>query len=274
MPVILCAALLVPALVWAALPPGEKPAPTPFSRLADAGTADDHAGADHVIVLSEAVNKVKPSGVTYVDGYDLVKVLTPAGCRAQSVLNWRYDPQSSYVEVREVNILREGERLPVDVSLVHDLPAPQAAIYWRDRIKTLQLPRLKVGDGIEVVTFRKGFTYALLGAGSGAAGGTEAPDDDRYIPPMPGEYFDIVLFSGPQPILEKRYVLRLPADKRLHAEVYNGALYSAVTYDDEFTESSWWGRRPAMDSLARRSCLAGLGIRPPEGVKRPIRNGV
>jgi transglutaminase-like putative cysteine protease len=231
----------VPVLSAADLPPGDKPAPDAFSRLSDAGCSDDHPGADHIIVLSEAVNKVKPSGVTYVDGYDLVKVLTVRGCRERSVLDWRYDPQSSYVEVSEVNILRDGERLPVDVTQVHDLPAPQAAIYWRDRIKTLQLPRLKVGDGIEVVTFRKGFTYALLQDGGGTAGGSEAPDDERYIPPMPGEYFDIVRFTESTPVIEKRYVLRLPAEKRLHAEVYNGALYSSVTYDTDFTTYAWWG---------------------------------
>jgi len=223
-------------------PPGEKPVTDVFSRLETAGLASDHEGADHLVVFTEAVNNVKPSGVTYVDGYELTKVLTPEGCRDRSVLSWHYDPQSSHVEVREVNIVRDGELIPVDVTAVHDLPAPQAAIYWNDRIKTLQLPRLRVNDGIEVKTFRKGFTYALLSAGAAGAGGSgDTPDDDRYIPPMPGEYFDIVLFTGGAPILEKRYVLRLPADKRLHAEVYNGALYSSVTYDDETTEYAWWG---------------------------------
>jgi len=240
---LLAGLLLLPLLAMADtdLPPGDKPAPDVYSRLADAGTADDHPGADHVIVLTETVNRMKPTGVTYVDGYDLVKVLTLAGCREQSVLTWRFDPQSSFVDVREVNVVRDGEKIPVDVANVHDLPAPQAAIYWRDRIKTLQLPRLEVGDGIEVITFRKGFTYALLTSGQGGSGGNEAPDDDKYIPPMPGEYFDIVRFAETAPILEKRYVLRLPADKRLHAEVYNGALYSSVTYDTEHTEYAWWG---------------------------------
>ena len=236
------AAFVILASPSLAQPPGEKPAPDVLSRLEDAGVADDHEGADHLVVFSEAVNNVKPSGVTYVDGYELTKVLTPEGCRDRSVLTWRYDPQSSHVEVLEVNIVREGELIPVDVKSMHDLPAPQAWIYWRDRIKTLQLPRLRVNDGIEVKTFRKGFTYALLAQGGGsAAAGAESPDDERFIPPMPGEYFDIVLFSGGAPILEKRYVLRLPADKRLHAEVYNGALYSSVTYDDEITEYAWWG---------------------------------
>ncbi len=226
----------------APLPPGEKAASDAFSRIAEAGTRDDHPDADHIILLTETVNKVKPSGVTYVDGYELRKVLTEAGCRNQSVLNWRYDPQSSFVDVQEVSVLRDGERIAVDLKGLHDLPAPQAAIYWRDRIITLQLPRLEVGDGIEIKTFRKGFTYALLAAESGTgSGGSETPGDEKYIPPMPGEYFDIVRFAAGAPMLEKRYVLRLPPDKKLHAEVYNGALYSSCTYTDTYTEYAWWG---------------------------------
>jgi hypothetical protein len=248
------AVLVAIAAAWPAasapsLPPGDKPAPTPFSRLADAGAAKDHDGADLLVVLERAVNRVKPSGVTYVDGYRLTKVLTSEGCRDNSVLYWHYDPQSQALEVREVNVLRDGTRIPVDVTAVRDLPAPQSAIYWRDRIKTLQLPRLRVGDGVEVVTFSKGFTYALLGeggaAGAGAGAGNAAwmadtPGDEKYIPPMPGEYFDIVLFAGDHPIVEKRYDLVLPKDKRLHAENYNGAVYSSVTYDAETTTYAWW----------------------------------
>jgi len=230
-------------------PPGEKSPSDVFSRVADAGTSDDHKGAGHLVVYDYAMNHMKPSGVTYVDSYIIYKVLNAAGCRDRSVLRWNFDPQSSYVDVREVNIIRGGEKIPVDVSQVHDLPAPQRAIYWKDRIKTLQLPRLEINDGIEITVFRKGFTYALLDGGasgtspSGAGQETsaQAPDDDRYIPPMPGEYFDIVLFAGPAPIIEKKYVLSLPAEKRLHSEIYNGPLYSGTTYSGDRTEYSWWG---------------------------------
>lgn len=237
----------------APLPPGDRPAPDVFSRVADAGTAADHDGANWVVVYDHASNTVKPSGVTYVESHTIHKVLTPEGCRDRSVLRWNYDPQSSHVEVREVNIIRGGERIPVDVSRVRDLPAPQAAIYWNDRIKTLQLPRLQVNDGIETRTFRKGFTYALLGgeppAASAAAGGEsqvapaagEDPDDERYIPPMPGEYFDIVIFADEVPVIEKKYVLSLPSAKRLHSQVYNGPLYSSTTYEGDRTEYAWWG---------------------------------
>ncbi len=258
------------------LPPGEHPAPDVFSRVNDAGTAADHGGAGHVIVYDCAKNHVKPTGVTYVDRYTIYKALGPEGCRDLSVLRWNYDPQSSHVEIREVNIIRDGKKIAVDISLVHDLPAPQAAIYWSDRVKTLQLPRLYPGDGIEVTIFRKGFTYALLSTGGGvsAAGGGIAdavpggdpshvpgdraavaqapgtgdpkttvatPGDEKYIPPMPGEYFDIVIFSDEAPVIEKRYVLSLPPDKRLHSEIYNGPLYSSTSYTAEANEYSWWG---------------------------------
>ncbi len=220
-------------------PPGDSPPQTAFSRLEDAGVADDYDGANEVIVYDLTVSRVKPSGVTYVDGYLLRKVLTQAGCRDNSVLSWGYEPWSSHVEIREVNVIRGDERIPVDVSGVHDLPAPQSLIYWNSRVKTLQLPRLEVNDGIEVRTFRKGYSYALLDEGQPAVS-TEAPGDEKYVPPMPGEYFDIVLFQGSAPIVERKYVLALPSDKRLHSEVYNGPLFSSTTYGPDTTRYSWW----------------------------------
>ncbi|MBN2185386.1 MAG: DUF3857 domain-containing transglutaminase family protein [Candidatus Krumholzibacteriota bacterium] len=223
----------------AGLPPGDSAAPDVFSRIAAAGVAADHGNAAYLIVYDHTINNMKPSGVTYADSYIIQKVLTPAGQRSQSVLRWNYDPQSSYVELREVNIIRDGKKIPVDLSNAHDLPAPQYAIYWNDRIKTLQLPRLNINDGIEIKLFRKGFTYALLGdKGSGTG---EAPDDDRYIPPMPGEYFDIVLFADDAPIVEKKYTLIIPPEKRLHSEIYNGPLYSSTSFTSENNEYSWWG---------------------------------
>ncbi|MBU8922108.1 MAG: DUF3857 domain-containing protein, partial [Bacteroidales bacterium] len=221
-------------------PPGDISTPDVFSRVEDAGSSESNGGADWIVVYDYARNFVKPTGVTYVESHIIHKILTTAGCRDRSVLGWSYDPQSSYIEVKEVNVIREGKKIPVDVSMVHDLPAPQRMIYWNDRIKTLQLPELLVGDGIEIRVSRKGFTYALLGDGL-HGGETGAEGDEQYIPPMPGEYFDIVYFDEEVPVIEKRYVLSLPSDKRLHSQVYNGPLYSATSYDEERTEYQWWG---------------------------------
>jgi hypothetical protein len=228
----------MPAAADDDLPPGDSPPPTAFSRLEDAGTSEDNDGADYVIVYQHSLNRVKPSGVTYVDEYVLYKVLTSEGCKDLSVQRWNYEPWSSYIEVKEANIIRDSSRIPVDVAKVHDLPAPQSGIYWNSRIQTLQLPRLEVGDGIELKLFRKGYSYALLEDDQSAY--SVAPDDEKYIPPMPGEYFDIILFKASVPIIEKKYVLSLPADKRLHSQIYNGPLYSKTTYTADSTYYSWW----------------------------------
>jgi len=127
-------------------------------------------------------------------------------------------------------------------------------IYWSDRIQLLQMPRLKVGDGIEVVAMRKGYNYALLAdsdGGNAQPGGSltiipgadkkiKSDSDDKYIPPMKGQYFDIVLFQAEVPIVEKRYELALPADKRLISEVFNGPLYSKTDYSADSTMYTWW----------------------------------
>ncbi|MCF7810859.1 DUF3857 domain-containing transglutaminase family protein [bacterium] len=214
------------------LPPGDKSPPTVFSRIADAGDAEKYEDTDHLIVYDLAVNRVKENGVTEVDDYVLYKILNEKGCKNMSVLTWGYDPQSSWVRVDEVNIIRDSVRIPVNISEIIDIPAPQGAIYWNNRLKSLQLPRLRVNDGIEVKSFRKGFTYALLN--------DDPPPDENYIPPMPGEYFDIVHFESSVPVIEKKYVLMFPKSKRLHSQIYNGTLYSSTSYTTDSTIYAWW----------------------------------
>ncbi len=225
---------LYPVMSDNPLPPGDKPPANVFTRIAEAGNVDDYEDTDHLIAYHKSVNRVKDSGVTEVEDYKLYKVLTDGGCKALSALSWRYDPQSSFVRIDEVNIVRGDSLINVDLTGLSDLPAPQGAIYWGDRIKLLGLPRLQVNDGIEVKSFKKGFTYALLQPDE------EVPPDDKYIPPMPGEYFDIVLFQETAPIVEKRYCLQLPRTKPLHSQVYNGTLYSRTTYTEDHSIYEWW----------------------------------
>ncbi len=216
------------------LPPGDSPPPTVFDRISQAGSAEDFDSAAHVIVYDSLLNKVNELGISYIESYMLRKVLTEEGCRNLSVLTEGYEPLSSHVEIREVNIIRGDSAIPVPIDAVLDLPAPQSGIYWGDRIKMLQLPRLYVGDGIEVKKFRKGYSYALLDETS------VTPDDERYVPPMPGEYFDIVIFESEEPIIRKKYVLQVPVSKRIHSEIYNGPMYSSTTYDENSTTYAWW----------------------------------
>ncbi len=223
------------------LPPGDTPPPTWFDRLASAEEENLFPDANYLIVYENAVNRVKETGVTYVDHTILYQVNNEDGARALAVLNWHYDPQSSFVDVQAVTILRDGEEISVPVDAVLDLPAPQRAIYWNDRVQLLQLPRLQPGDGVLVEVQRMGYTYALLEQGTaGGSGGAQRPDESRFVPPDSGQYFDIVLFNANVPMLEKRYTLVLPASKRLQSEVYNGTLYASTHYTPDSTYYSWW----------------------------------
>lgn len=216
------------------LPPGEKPPPTAFDRIELAGNAADFDSAAYVIVNDSTVNMVSELGITHAESYILYKALTEEGCKDLSVISWGYEPLSSYVEVREVDIIRGDETIRVSLENLRDLPAPQRGIYWGNRMKMLQLPRLQVGDGIEIDIFRKGYSYALLDSA------LSQPDDERYIPPMPGQYFDIVLFEATVPIVEKKYVLKLPSNKRLHSQIYNGPMFSSTSYAGDTTAYTWW----------------------------------
>jgi len=216
------------------LPPGDSAPPTIFERIKKVGTAKEFENASHVIVFDSTINRVNDLGIAYTDSYILHKVLTEEGCRKLAVLIWGYEPLSSFVEIRGVSIVRGDSLISVSVDQVKDLPAPQSAIYWGNRTLLLQLPRLHVGDGIEIFMQRKGYSYALLDPPD------VPPGNERYIPPMQGEYFDIVLFEATVPIVEKKYVLALPTAKRLHSQIYNGPMYSATGYVKDTIFYSWW----------------------------------
>ncbi len=200
--------------------------------LAAAGDKEKFPDANTVIVFDSTTVKVMDSGLSYVTMHRLTKVLTPAGALELVAPRFNYDPLSAYVDVKSVRIFRKrGEVEEVPLSSILDCAAPARMIYWGAREKMVPVGRLEVGDGLETVVFRKGFTYALLqNAGSdgviaSAADQVEA-DDERYVPPMRGHFYDIVPFWTSAPILVKTYTVSMPANKPLQYQVYNGELTS------------------------------------------------
>lgn len=150
----------------------------------------------------------------------LYKVLTPEGAKTMSVLKLDYDPLSAWSEIRGVTVYHaDGTQTAVDTSKVLDYPQPARAIYWGAREKMIEIGRLEPGDAVEVFLYRKGFTYALLTGGD---------DDERYIPPMKGHFYDIVPFYSNDPILSKVYRISVPDTKVLQYEVYNGEVSSKM----------------------------------------------
>ncbi len=166
---------------------------------------------------------MEESGLSYVNSHRLVKILNYAGAKANSVVKIDYDPQSAYVEIRKVVVYRANGETTELSGKVMDYVAPARMIYWGASQKMLEVGHLDPGDAVEVWTFRKGFTYALL----------QADDDSRYIPPMKGHFYDIVPFWSGQPVKEKVYRVNVLKNKNLQYKVYNGELSSAQSFDGD-----------------------------------------
>ncbi|MDH7516412.1 MAG: DUF3857 and transglutaminase domain-containing protein, partial [Bacteroidota bacterium] len=180
-----------------------------------------YPGANAVVVYDSTDVDVEESGRSSVLMHRLTLILTKRGALDHRFLEYQYDPQSADVEVRFVRVYRKDgtvETLPPD--RIADDPAPARAIYWGMRRKSVNVGRLEPGDAVETLVFRTGFMYALLGGG----------EDDRFVPPMRGHFYDIVEFWSSLPMREKVYRVAMPKDKPLQYEVYNGELGSSVHF--------------------------------------------
>ncbi len=158
---------------------------------------------------------MEESGLSLVYGHKRIHMLDYAGCSANSVVKMDYDPLSAYVEIQKVLVHRyySGKTDTIVANgkgTVYDYIAPARLIYWGASQKMVEVGHLDPRDILEIWTFRKGFTYALL-----------ADDDSRYIPPMRGHFYDIVPFWSDQPIVDKVYSVNVLTSKNLHFSFYN-----------------------------------------------------
>jgi hypothetical protein len=213
-----------------------------WTLIEQAAGSQENGGADWVMIFDRMDVDVEDSGLAHTRHHTLRKILTDDGILEQAVHRFDYDPASNFINIERARILRKDRTIEeVDVAGARDLYAPAYMIYWGARMKLLGLPRLEIGDAVEIKTYKKGFEIAYLGAEAGAAAiGGDDEDDERYIPPMRGHFYDVVVFAAQHPILEKRYDLHLPAGKQIQFEVYNGTLYSSKRFDEKKTHYSWW----------------------------------
>ena len=193
----------------------------PFSVIRNAGDARDYPNADHLVIFDSTNVDVKENGMSSRIIHKLYKVLTPEGAKELNHFKFRYDPLSAYTEIRAVKIYRkDGTIEELDMDNEKDYPAPARMIYWGARHKMINIGHLEPGDAVELVMFRKGFTYALLQ-------NDQVPSDSRYVPPMKGHFYDIVDFWNDQPVKKKVYKVKIPQSKELYYKFYNGNVYSS-----------------------------------------------
>ncbi|MGD1149363.1 MAG: DUF3857 domain-containing transglutaminase family protein [Thermoanaerobaculaceae bacterium] len=182
-----------------------------------AGDATSFPGADAVVVFDRRDVEVEASGLSRTVQHTLKKALTPAGARDLAVELLPYDPMSADVQVLRCRVLRaDGTVRELDPKAVVDAPEPQNLIYWNSRHKAVPAGRLDPGDAVELVTRRVGFTYALL------LDADQVPDESRFVPPMKGQFYDIVPFWSARPVVEQSYRVSVPTDKNLQYQIYDG----------------------------------------------------
>jgi len=193
----------------------------PYSVIQQAGNAKDYPNADYLVVFDSTKVDVKENGMSSRIIHKLYKVFTPEGAKKLNHFKFRYDPLSAYTEIRKVKIYhKDGSVETITQSKEKDYPAPARMIYWGARHKMINVGRLEPGDAVELVLFRKGFTYALLQ-------NDQVPSDSRYVPPMEGHFYDIVEFWNDQPVKKQVYKVKIPKSKTLYNEFYNGQVYSS-----------------------------------------------
>lgn len=185
------------------------------------------SGADAVVLLDSTGVRFKDSGSGSFDIHQVIKVQTTEGALRHRVLKYDYDPLTAQAVFKDVKVYKaDGTVRNIDLSTVCDYAAPARAIYWGARQIMVEVGALEPGDIIDYRIGKKGFTYALLTSPS-------FDEEDRFIPPMKGNFYDIVPFWVTYPTVSKIYTLDVPRDKEVQYEFYQGECHSSVRVDGD-----------------------------------------
>ncbi|MBQ9588160.1 MAG: DUF3857 and transglutaminase domain-containing protein [Bacteroidales bacterium] len=195
-----------------------------------------YRGSHTVTRFDSTTVYMEETGLSRVEYHKRISMVDHKGCADNSVVKMDYDPLSAYVEIRKVLVHRHytGQTDTITAPVL-DYVAPARLIYWGASQKMVEVGLLHPGDELEVWSFRKGYTYALLGAENTVGNVPErsiasnSNDDSRYIPPMRGHFYDIVPFWSDQPINDKVYSVNVLKSKKLRFRFYNDM--SGVTID-------------------------------------------
>jgi len=190
--------------------------------IKESGCSSDYPNSNTLIIFDSTNVEMQESGLSYYHTHALYKVLTATGAKKLNIIKYGYDPLSAYVDIEKVSIYRkDGSIENLDISNIYDYPAPARMIYWGAMEKMIEIGRLEPGDAVEVFLFKKGYTYALL-----------QDEDDKYIPPMRGHFYDIVPFWSSDPLLLKYYSVSIPEEKLVQYRFYNGSAESSAILED------------------------------------------
>lgn len=184
-----------------------------------------YAGYDCVTLLDSTAVTVQPTGSGAFAVCKAFKVQTSKGAVANRIIKYDYDPLTAFAQFKRATVYRaNGDVINLDVTQACDYAAPARAIYWGARQIMLEVGLLNPGDILDYEIDKKGFTYALLADGG--------DDESRFIPPMRGQFYDIVPFWVTEPTVRKVYKVSIPMEKEMQFQFYQGDCASSMRYED------------------------------------------
>lgn len=197
----------------------------PFGRYQRYLNSEKYSSYSTVTLLDSTNVSVQSTGQGAFSIVKALKVQDLKGAMKSRVLKYDYDPLTADARFEYVKVYHEdGTYTDVDVSKTCDYAAPARMIYWGAKQIMLQIDNLKPGDIISYKIEKKGFTYALLGASH--------EDESRFIPPMRGQFYDIVPFWVSEPTIRKVYKVNVPMEKELQFQFYQGECSSSMRYEN------------------------------------------
>lgn len=184
-----------------------------------------YAGFDCVNLLDSTSVTVQPTGSGSFSVCKTIKIQTPRGAVANRIIKYDYDPLTAFAQFKRATVYRaNGDVINLDVTQACDYAAPARAIYWGARQIMLEVGQLNPDDILDYEIDKKGFTYALLADGG--------DDESRFIPPMRGQFYDIVPFWVTEPTVRKVYKVSIPMEKEMQFQFYQGDCASSMRYED------------------------------------------
>lgn len=194
---------------------------------ADANAEKAFVESPSVVLLdSTSVNVSELGSGTFVIRR-VIQINNEKGALANRVIKYDYDPLTADAEFAEMKIYHpDGSVTDLNVKEACDYAAPARAIYWGARQIMMEPGMLTPGDVIDYTINKKGFTYALLAA-------SEENDEERFVPPMRGEFYDIVPFWVTEPTVRKVYRVSVPRSKDVQYEFFQGDCASSVKLDGD-----------------------------------------
>lgn len=184
------------------------------------------SAAAAAVLLDSVGVSVTDNGSGSFTIHKVIRIQNNSGALAHRVIVYDYDPLTASARFDKVTIYgSDGSVREVDTSSACDYAAPARAIYWGARQIMIELGALQPGDIIDYTIAKKGFTYALLAD-------LPADDEERFVPPMRGEFYDIVPFWVDYPTVNKIYSVSVPENKPVQYEFYQGECRSSVRKAD------------------------------------------